>query len=191
MSETLLKKEFKHSDVERIRNLVKKDFGAKTKISTGYQKEVKRHKEGDIWEENGKTWTIKNGLKQNITKLDTAKKAIRVPLRCPKCEGSMEHHLHKKMYSVHKMCFDCTVKYEDNLKKAGLYEAYSKRLMQGNMAAFANDIEAWVIDSLNESNTFVTEQGDVEDWKNNNSKYKKEVLTKLKEYLDHLRNNIE
>lgn len=32
MSDTLLKKEFKKSDVERIRNLVKKGFKAKTKV---------------------------------------------------------------------------------------------------------------------------------------------------------------
>ena len=32
-----LKKEFKHSDVERIRNLVKKDFTNKTKSQTGYR----------------------------------------------------------------------------------------------------------------------------------------------------------
>jgi len=191
MSESLLKKEFKQSDVQRVRNLVNRDFTAKTKSSVGYQKETKRYKEGDIWEEAGKQWTIKNGIKQNVTKLDAAKKAVRVPLRCPKCEGSMEHHLHKKMYSLHKVCFDCTIKYEDTLKRAGLYEAYAKRMLQGNMVAFATDIEAWVLESLNESDTFVTEQGDIEDWKNNNTKFKKEVLDKLQEYLKHLKSNID
>lgn len=191
MSETLLKKEFKQSDVQRVRNLVNKDYTAKTKSSVGYQKETKRYKEGDVWEENGKQWTIKNGVRQNVTKLDSAKKAVRVPLRCPKCSGSMEHHLHKKMYNVHKMCFDCTIQYEDTLKKTGLYEAYQKRMMQGNMQAFAVDIEAWVLDSLNETDTFVTEQGDIEDWKSNTSKFKKEVMDKLQEYLRHLKSNID
>ena len=41
MNETLLKKEFKESDVQRIRNLVKKDFKAKTKVGTGYKKAYK------------------------------------------------------------------------------------------------------------------------------------------------------
>lgn len=191
MSETLLKKEFKQSDVQRVRNLVNKDYTAKTKASVGYQKETKRYKEGDIWDEGGKQWTIKNGIRQNITKLDAAKKAARVPLRCPKCQGSMEYYLHKKMYAIHKMCFDCTIKYEDTLKKAGLYEAYEKRMMQGNMVAFAKDIEAWVLDSLNENDTFVTEQGDIEDWKHNNSKFKKEILDKLQEYLKHLKINMD
>ena len=41
-------------------------------ISTqiGYTKEYVEHKEGDVWEENGKQWTIKNGIKQTVTKLD-------------------------------------------------------------------------------------------------------------------------
>ena len=53
------------------------------------------------------------------------------------------------------------------------------------------DIEAWVLESLNETDTFVTEQGDIEDWKNNNTKFKKEVLGKLQEYLKNLKSNID
>ena len=84
MNESKLKKEFKESDVQRVRNIVNKDFNSKTKNQTGYQKKYLTHSEGDIWEESGKTWTIKNGLKQNITKLDNFKKSIRIPLACPK-----------------------------------------------------------------------------------------------------------
>ena len=73
-NESLLKKEFRQSDVERVRNLVNKDYTRKTKLQVGYQKKFTRHKEGDVWEENGKKWTIKNGIKQNITKLDKVKK---------------------------------------------------------------------------------------------------------------------
>ena len=29
-----------------------------------FEKESKEYVEGDIWEENGKLWTIKDGLKQ-------------------------------------------------------------------------------------------------------------------------------
>ena len=91
MSDSLLKKEFKQSDVQRVRNIVNKDFTGKTKIQSGYQKTYTKYSEGDVWEESGKTWTIKNGIKQNITKLDYLKKQARVPLSCPKCEKSMKH----------------------------------------------------------------------------------------------------
>jgi hypothetical protein len=190
-NESLLKKEFKESDVQRVRNLVNKDFTAATKAQTGYQKVYKSHKEGDIWEESGKQWTIKNGLKQNITKLDAAKKAVRVPLSCPKCGGSIKHHLAKKMYKIHGFCFDpCTVNMEADLQKAGLYEQYEKRMMQGNMKAFAKDVEEWVLALVEEDNSFVTEDGVIEDWKSN-SNSKKRLLGDLKTYLTNLQEHID
>ena len=189
--ESLLKKEFKQSDVQRARNLVNKDFTAKTKEQVGYQKADKRYEEGDIWEEGGKTWTIKNGIKQNVTRLDAAKKAIRIPLRCPKCGGPMKHWLAQKMYRIHGFCFDpCTVEHEASLRKAGLYEQYEKRMMQGNMKAFAKDIEEWVLDYVSQQESFVTEDGVVEDW-DNNSTHNDKILENLKEYLSIINKHME
>lgn len=189
--ESLLKKEFKHSDVQRVRNLVNKDYTASTKSQTGYQRSYEIHNEGDIWEENGKNWTIKNGLKQNITKLDAAKKAARIPLRCPKCGGPMKHHLAKKMYKIHGFCFDpCTVEYEAALQKAGLYEQYEKQMVAGNIKGFIVDIENWVIESFEDKNTMVTESGEIEDWKGMSKEFKQNILKDLKEYTDLLRTHI-
>ena len=190
MNESLLKKEFKESDIQRVRNLVNKDFTGKTKQQIGYQKKFTRYSEGDIWEENGKTWTIKNGIKQNITKLDKAKKAIRIPLACPKCSGSMNHHLHKKMYKIHGFCFDCTIEMEANLRKIGLYEQYEKKIMSGNMSTFADDIEHWVYESINDSSNMVTEDGTIEDWGGMNKEYKDKILDDLKTYVKNLRSYI-
>jgi hypothetical protein len=188
--ESLLKKEFKQSDVQRVRNLVNKDFTSKTKAQSGYKKASDRHREGDVWEESGKKWTIKNGIKQNITKLDAAKKAIRIPLTCPKCGGSMKHWLAKKMYKIHGFCFDpCTVEMEANLRKAGLYKQYEERMMQGNMKAFAHDVEQWAIDLVNASDSYVTEAGDIEDWKSNSSE-KKKILDNVKNYVTQLSEHI-
>jgi len=73
MSESVLKKDFKEKDVQRLRNLVQGKYGEKTSTSIGYTKQQEFHDEGDIWEEDGRKWTIKNGIKQNVTKLDKAK----------------------------------------------------------------------------------------------------------------------
>jgi len=181
--ESLLKKEFKRSDVERVRNIVSKNYGASTKLQTGYTKKLEKYREGDIWEESGKQWTIKNGLRQNITKLDEAKKALRVPLRCPKCNGGMEHHLAKKMYKIHGFCFDCTVDIESNLRKAGLYEQYEQRMMRGNIKGFMKDIEQWALELVEEKQNFVTEQGDIEDWNVNTVEFKGKILANLKQYI--------
>ena len=189
--ESLLKKEFTSRDVNRARNLVNKDFSAKTVDGIGYAKAQVAYKEGDIWEESGRTWTIKNGLRQNITKLDSAKKAFQIPLACPKCKGTMNYYLSQKMYKIHKMCFDCVVDYEAELRKAGLYESYEKNMMQGSLKAFARDVEQWVLDVIGTTDTYVTEQGDVEDWNNNDSKFKEQITTNLQEYLKHLKSHID
>ena len=124
-------------------------------------------------------------FKDDIPKI---KKAVRIPLVCPKCKGSMKHHLAKKMYKIHGFCFDCTINYEASLRKAGLYEQYEKRMMQGNMKAFAKDIEDWAMDLVvGFGEGYVTEQGDVEDWKSN-SNINEQLLKGIKEYTDHLRN---
>jgi hypothetical protein len=191
MGESLLKKEFKSRDVNRARNLVNKDFSAKTVDGVGYQKAHEVRNEGDIWEENGRTWTIKDGLKQNITKLDAAKKALQTPLTCPKCGGTMNYHLSQKMYKIHKMCFDCVINYEAELRKAGLYDAYEKAMIQGSLRAFLVDVEQYILDSINTVDTFVTEQGDIEDWKGNKTKTDNELSEHLKDYLQHARKHLQ
>jgi len=189
--DSVLKKEFKKEDVARVRNLVNKDYTASTKQQSGYKKVLARHKEGDIWQENSKEWTIKNGIKQSITKLDAAKKALRLPLRCPNCGGPMKHHLAKKMYKIHGFCFDpCTVEMEAKLRTAGLYDQYEKRMMQGNMKTFIKDVEEWagaLVENVGQS--YVTEQGDVEQWSSNNGK-QKEILETVKQYTKQLQEHI-
>ena len=66
----MLKKEFNRKDVTRARNLLTGKSGASSETQIGYEKKRVDYKEGDTWKENGKTWTIKDGLKQTISKLD-------------------------------------------------------------------------------------------------------------------------
>lgn len=185
--ESLLKKEFKQSDVQRVRNLVNKDFTSKTRSQTGYQKKYSHHKEGDIWEEGGKQWTIKNGIKQNITKLDKVKKAIRMPLCCPKCNNRMKKRLDEKMFKIHGFCFDCVIEYETSLKQAGLYEEYEKKMTQGNILGFIEQLEAWITESLQDGISMVTEHGDIEDWNNVSDSYKSKITEDLHKYIKLLR----
>ena len=108
-NDSVLKKEFKQRDVERLRNLVKGKYGERTTMGTGYNKAKEFHDEGDIWEEDGRQWTIKNGLKQNITKLDKAKEGIVLPLFCSTCSSAMKPHLDKKWFVMYGHCFNCQV----------------------------------------------------------------------------------
>ena len=72
-NESILKKEFQKKDVERLRNLMKGKYGEKTRSSVGFTKSQEFYKEGDIWEVDGRTWTIKNGIKQIIPKLQVVR----------------------------------------------------------------------------------------------------------------------
>ena len=83
MNDNDLKKEFSKKDVQRARNLITGDTNSRTSQGIGYTKKYEHHKEGDIWEEDGRKWTIKNGIKQNVTKMDKFKKMGKIPLFCP------------------------------------------------------------------------------------------------------------
>ena len=87
---TQLKKEFSPEDLQRARNIITGQTGNRTKITAGYEKKNVTRGEGDIWEENGKTWTIIDGLKQTVTKHDKIRKLVQMPLVCPSCNKPMK-----------------------------------------------------------------------------------------------------
>lgn len=161
---SLLKKEWRPEDVQRVRNLVKMDFGAATREQIGYTKKEEFHKEGDVWDENGKTWTIKDGLKQSVPKLQSVRDSLKVPLKCPKCGKALNTALDKKMYPIHGMCFDCVLKMEEDLRKAGLYEAYERRIMTGNIENFVQELKDRIAHISDQKVEISTDQGELEDW---------------------------
>ena len=187
MNDNVLKKEFQRKDVERIRNLVKGNTGGKTTQGIGYNKAYQHHEEGDVWEEGGRTWTIKNGIKQNITKLDKFKEMGHTPLFCPSCNKIMKKHLDKKVYPAYKKCFDCVVDFEAELKKQGKDQEYYDSLHNQNIDKVINDYKAFMEDALQENNqSFVTEAGDVENW--GGGVDKEELKKNLQEGLEYLQN---
>ena len=128
MKDNVLKKDFQERDVQRLRNLIQGKQGEKTRSSVGFTKADEFYAEGDIWESDGRTWTIKNGIKQNITKLDKAKKAHVMPLLCPKCKKVMKNRNDKPFYNIHKMCFNCVIDFEHELRKEGKWEEYERNI---------------------------------------------------------------
>ena len=173
-----LKKEFKRKDVERVRNLVQGKTNSSSENQVGYQKKRIEYKEGDVWEENRKTWTIKKGIKQTISKLDAIKKEVFMPLCCPKCSKVMKHWLDKDNYKIHKKCHNCVVEFEHNLKINGEFNDYEKSLELKNNLSILDETEAYLLNMANSSNSgFVSEDGVVERWVGgiNKEKYHKEV----------------
>jgi len=179
----MLNKEFKRKDVERMRNLIKGKSGESSELQVGYTKSQEQHKEGDIWEEKGKKWIIKDGIKQTYTKLDEVKKAAILPLFCPSCGGIMKKRNDTKMYNIHKMCFDCVIDMEHKLKIKGKYEQYERDMLANNAEDYIKDLELYLLEALNSSNDqFVSERGEVERWKGGMDKEK--VTKELKEFFN-------
>ena len=161
----MLKKEFKRKDVERMRNLIQGKTDASSNTQIGYSKKEKERKEGDVWTENRKTWTIKNGIKQTISKLDKIKKEVFMPLCCPNCNKVMKKRLDKPHYRINKKCYDCVIDFEGKLRVRGEYDNYIKNLKGKNSIDILNELESTLLDAINTSNEgFVSEDGVVEKW---------------------------
>ena len=185
MSDNILKKQFKEKDVQRLRNLVQGKYGEKNGISVGYNKKQEFYKEGDIWEADGRTWTIKDGIKQNITKLDKAKKAHMMPIFCPCCGSKMHTDIDKPYYNIHKKCLNCVVEFEHELRVAGLYDAYEARIINSDIDGFIDDFTKFISSELLLTNdSFISEQGDLEKWTGGPDKDK--VLKGLEKTIEHL-----
>jgi hypothetical protein len=189
-NESMLQKDFKQRDVQRMRNLITKNYGDKTVTQAGYTKETIEHKEGDVWEENGKTWTIKNSLKQTITRLDSIKKSIMLPLTCPNCSKPMKNDtLNKKMWPIHKMCFDCVITMETKLKREGKFEEYERNMTRKGIETYIKELEEALLElslSTTEDESIVTESGDIEHWVGGNID-KQKILQDLQEHIQKLK----
>ncbi len=190
MSDNLLKKEFKTRDVQRMRNIITKNTSDKTGTQVGYTKAYEDHKEGDVWEERGKKWTIKNGIKQTVTRFDGIKKKIFQPITCPNCNKPMNKgYIDKYMYSIHQKCSDCVFDYETKLKVQGKYKEYEQDMIKQGVRYHIKEMEGVLLELLmNNSEQFVTENGEIEEWKGKgmNDQFVKDI----QEYIQKLKDAI-
>jgi hypothetical protein len=174
-----MKKFIPEHKVQRMRNLVTKNFNDKTKIQIGYGKSEEEYKEGDIWEENGKKWTIKNGITQTVSKLAKVRQTVNMPLVCPKCqERVMRGYLDKLFWVLYSECSDCRIGYETKLKIKNMnkYKEYEREKIVANVKTYLKDIKMYAKDFIGSSNRkgYISETGKIEDWSIQN----KEDLTK-------------
>ena len=184
MSENVLKKEFKDKDVQRLRNLIQGKYGEKATMGTGYTKKQEFHEEGDIWEEDGRTWTIKDGVKQNVTRLDKAKESLHLPLFCPECSNIMNHKFDKRFYIQYHRCYDCQLHFETDLRVRGLWDEYEKFITNSDIDGLIHDFNIWIDEEINTSNqSWITESGEIEKW---NGSTKDKLLQNKEETIKYL-----
>ncbi len=186
MSDNVLKKEFREKDVQRIRNIYNKKANNSTTIGIGYEKKEEFHKEGDEWYEDGRLWVIKDGIKQNLTKLDKAKQSYLLPLFCPKCGKVMKNRNDSDFFKIHKMCFNCVIEMEHQLKKEGKWEEYENKIHNDEIDNQIREFKIWIKEKTQESNnSFFSEDGKLEKWSGELN------LDKVDEYTESVINYLE
>lgn len=85
--------------------------------------------EGEVWEgKDGRQWTMRNGIKQTVTKLDDAK----TPWWCPKCQKPMNHRFDIKFWRLRGHCMDCQAKSETEMRMNGTWPEYEKKMILRN-----------------------------------------------------------
>jgi uncharacterized C2H2 Zn-finger protein len=188
MKDNILKKEFNKKDVKRLRNIIKGKAGERTASGIGYTKKEEFHQEGDIWTENNRTWTIRDGIKENITKLDKFKKSA-VPLFCPVCNGIMNKQLDSHYFKAHGACLNCIKTKETKLKTEGKWEEHTKSTHNKEIDKTIEEYTQFMQMKMNQSNDgFVTESGEVEKWDGGiNKERAEEALREGIEYLKSLK----
>jgi len=151
------------------------------------------HKEGDVWEEQGKTWTIKNGIKRTVSKLEEARKAILVPMCCPVCERSMKHQLDEQMWAINGTCFNCLIDMEHEIMKAGKWKEYETAKLTANATSFLKDLKEYLDDEMQDtSKRYVTEDGMIEKWKDVDTSFiqniKDEAIKSMEQTIKNIKN---
>jgi hypothetical protein len=174
-----------------MRNIITKKAGDKTGVQVGYTADYVERKEGDVWEERGKKWTIKNGLKQTVTRFDAIKKKIFTPITCPKCSRPMSKgHIDKYMFSIHKTCSDCVFEHETKLKHEGKYQEYERNMIKQGIVYHIKEMENVLLELLmgQSGEQYVTEAGDIEEWKGKSND--NQFIKDIQEYIQKLKDTI-
>jgi hypothetical protein len=92
------------------------------------------------------------------------------------------------MYSIHKQCSDCVIKYETKLKLEGKFEEYQQNINKQSIVYHIKEMENVLLElALNQSEeSFVTEAGDIESWKGKGIDQQK-LIQDIQEYIQKLK----
>ena len=163
----------KLQNIKAINEMLAGTHKSQTKTTVGYQsKKDEGHKVGDKWvDANGVEWEQKDGYKVSSAKvLDAVRNALKsymLPKVCPKCNNDMkDNRYNRKMWKVHKMCFDCVIEMEHEHRLNGTFDEYARNLMRPNIEAWLEDARAEMtaIKELLTKAEFVNGDGTVEKW---------------------------
>lgn len=162
----------KLQNIKAINQMLSGTHRTQNKTTVGYEVKQEDHNVGDKWiDDKGVEWEQKEGYKISSSKaLEAVREALKsflLPKVCPKCNKEIKNNKYnKKMWSVHKMCFDCVIDMEHEHRINGTFDEYAKNLMKPN-------IESWLKDAKSEMDgikdlllkaEYVNADGTIEKW---------------------------
>lgn len=170
----------KLENVKAVQQLLDGTHKFQTKKSFNFTpgKVNQRREVGETWEEvdpktgNTYVWEQKEGYRVRHGNLDSVRQALqemKMPSTCPNCGDEMiKPNLDKKMWNIHKMCFDCVIDMEAKLRYEGKFEEYARNLMYRNANDWFKDADSEVRlikEALaKESIEYVNADGKLETW---------------------------
>lgn len=163
----------KIDSIEDVKKLLNNQHESQNQIQVGYGGETTDRpirKVGDKWtDSDGNEWEQKEGYSMKLGKewQQELHQYLNSFPKCPKetCTCAMPKRMDEKMKMIHGMCFDCVIDMEAVIKKEGRWEEYTNGILNSNKNATLEDIEK-AIDSwfVEKADSFVSENGEVENW---------------------------
>ena len=175
----------KLQNIKAVQQMLDGSHKFQTKKTTGFSdaklvaQKNERHEVGDTWEETDSTGNVfiieqRDGFRIRKTKNSEIFDKLRTELNafpnCRKetCTCAGTHPIDKKMQVIHKMCFDCVLEMEHELKKLGTFNEYEHNKVRENALAWLADAErdvAMLKQTYTQAAKFVTNsEGEIETW---------------------------
>jgi hypothetical protein len=141
MSESYVNKPYSEQELEQKLEKIRGDLSKKLgnwadriQVSMTFAPKIERI-EGETWNEEGKNYVMKDGIKQSVSLMQS----VRMPWHCPKCSKSMNHRFDRKFFYLRGWCYNCNVDWEGQLRIEGKWEAFERRMIRENEKSFIRD----------------------------------------------------
>jgi hypothetical protein len=188
----------KLQNIKAITQMISGTHKSQNKTTVGYKSKEDVKNVGDKWiDSNGVEWEQKDGYRVSSSKiLDAMREALKsylLPKTCPKCNNDIkDNKYNKKMWRIHKMCFDCVIEMEHEHKINGTFDEYAKNLMKPNIESWLSDakVEVQAIKELLTKAEFVNGDGTVETWESPWKGKEEELHQLLERDFENIKNQL-
>jgi hypothetical protein len=134
------------------------------------EQQIKREV-GERWTDaNGVVWEQREGFRiqgvDRAERMHEIRKFLAGADKCPKCDCKMSGRNDKKYYNIHKMCMECGVKKETEMRVNGTWEEYERTKVLENVKAWLNDaqVEMEIVKQQIAQDSYVNSDGRLEKW---------------------------